>query len=193
MKRGSTALCAAIFVGLIASPAMAQVAEPRPNPDITRGEVANFDQYLDSHPKVARELVRDPRLVNNPQFLANHPGLQSFLAGHPGVREEIHESPGQFMYREGKFEWHERGEGYGITRGEVARFDNGYLDKHPEVAEALAKDPRLVDNQQFVASHPGLHEYLEDHPGIRTELKAHPDRFMGRERYYEHHVEPRHS
>ncbi len=187
MKRSSIALCAAIFAGLIAVPAMAQV-----NRDITSGEVANFDRYLDSHPKVARELVRDPQLVNSPQFLAAHPGLQAFLASHPGVREEIHESPGQFMYREGRYEWH-GDKGYGTTPGQVARFDEGYLDKHPEVAEALAKDPRLIDNQQFVAGHPGLHEYLENHPGIRAELKAHPDRFMGRERYYEHHVEPRHS
>ena len=144
MKKSSIGLCAAIFAGLIAAPALAQ------NTDITRGEVANFDKYLDSHPKVAQQLVSDPRLINNPQFLATHPGLQSFLASHPGVREEIHESPGLFMYREGRYEWH--GEhGYGITGGEVARFDNGYLDKHPEVAEALAKDPRLVDNQQFIA------------------------------------------
>jgi hypothetical protein len=185
MNKSSIALCALMFAALIA----AQV-----NRDITPGEIANFDRYLDSHPKVARELVRDPQLVNNPQFLARHPGLQGFLASHPGVREEIHESPGQFLFRENKYEWHERGEkGYGITHGEVARFDEGYLDKHPEVAQALGKDPRLIDNPQFVAGHPGLHEYLENHPGIRAELKAHPDRFMGRERYFEHHVEPRHS
>ncbi len=185
MKRSSTVLCAAIFAGLLASPAMAQV-----NRDITPGEVANFDQYLDSHPKVARELVQNPQLVNNEEFLEHHPGLRGFLANHPGVRDEIHESPGQFMYREGRYEWH--GKGYGITRGEVSRFDEGYLDKHPEVTDALAKDPRLVDNGQFIANHPGLHEYLENHPDVRTELKAHPDRFMGRERYREHH-EPRHS
>jgi hypothetical protein len=187
MKRSATMLYAAIFVGLLASPALAQV-----NRDITPGEVANFDQYLDSHPKVARELVSNPQLVNNEEFLEHHPGLRGFLANHPGVREEIHESPGQFLYREGKYEW--RGEKrYGITPGEVSRFDNGYLDKHPEVAEALAKDPRLVDNQQFVATHPGLHEYLENHPGIRGELKAHPDRLMGRERHYEIHGEGRRS
>jgi hypothetical protein len=181
MKRSLTVLCAAIFAGLLASPAMAQV-----NRDITPGEVANFDQFLDSHPKVAAELVKDPQLVNNQEFMEHHQGLRNFLANHPGVREEIRETPGQFMLREAKYEWHEGGEG--ITHGEVARFDAGYLDKHPEVAEALAKDPRLVDNSQFVASHPGLHEYLENHPGIRTELKEHPDRFMHREaRYNQRH------
>lgn len=28
---------------------------------------------------------------------------------------------------------------HGITRGEVSRFDSGYLDEHPEVASQLAR------------------------------------------------------
>jgi len=63
----------------------------------------------------------------------------------------------------------------------VTRFDNGYLDQHPEVAKQLAANPSLVDNGQFMASHPGLREYLEDHPTIRADLKQHPYKFMSRE------------
>ena len=67
---------------------------------------------------------------------------------------------------------------YGITGGEVARFDRGYLDEHPEVAQQLARDPRLVDNPAFRANHPGLDTYFANHPYVRTELQQHPDRFM---------------
>ena len=72
----------------------------------------------------------------------------------------------------------------GITGGEVARFDNGYLDEHPEVARQLAQDPRLVDSPQFRATHPGLDSYFANHPGVRTELQQHPDRFMSDEWRY---------
>jgi len=33
--------------------------------------------------------------------------------------------------------------------GPVGRFDNGYLDEHPEVAHQLGANPALVDNPQF--------------------------------------------
>jgi hypothetical protein len=71
---------------------------------------------------------------------------------------------------------------YGITGGEVARFDRGYLDEHPEVAQQLARDPRLVDNPVFRANHPGFDAYLANHRYVRTELQQHPDRFMTDER-----------
>ncbi len=59
----------------------------------------------------------------------------------------------------------------------VENTDN-YLNRHPEVAERLAKDPRLVDNQGFIDSHPGLHEYLQHHPRARREFRHHPYKFM---------------
>ena len=63
----------------------------------------------------------------------------------------------------------------------VTRFDNGYLDEHPEVAQQLAAHPALVDNPQFMATHPELREYFAQHPAVRADLKEHPYRFMARE------------
>ena len=73
----------------------------------------------------------------------------------------------------------------GITGGEVARFDNGYLDEHPEVARQLAHDPRLVDNREYLENHPGLREYLHNHPVARRDWKSHPFRYMTAERHYD--------
>jgi phage-related protein len=176
--RAAVLASAALMVGVAA----AQTAAPqnRDN-DITRTELRNFDTFLDSHPQVAKELQRNPALVNDPAYLAKHPGLQQFLAKHPGVREEIRENPQQFMNREHR--WDKNHEG--ITRGEVARFDEQYLDKHPEVAEQLAKNPKLIDNRDFVEDHPGLREYLAHHPEIREQLKKHPEKFMKKEAKYE--------
>jgi hypothetical protein len=177
MKTVITALSAMILVGTLGSVAMAQ-DEPGYNGDITRREVANFDHYLDRHPEVAERLTSNPRLINDPQFLANHPGLRSFLASHPGVREEIHESPGQFMRREGHYEW------VGEKAHPLANTDH-YLDQHPKVAQQLQQHPGLVDDPRYVANHPGLREFLATHPVARSEWKSHPNRFTKAENRYD--------
>jgi len=182
MKRAFTILAAAAFSGALCSAAIAQSA---PNRDITQPEIARFNHFLDNHPEVAQRLAANPGLINDPQFMANHPGLRGFLAKHPGVREELHETPGQFMYREGHYEWAHGGGPVAAAPGtgaeQVARFDNGYLDEHPEVARQLGADPALADNPQFLANHPGLDSYLASHPGVRQELQQHPYRFMSDE------------
>ena len=160
--------------------AFAQNAPATNDHDTTRGELDRFDNYLDSHPQVAKDLRQNPSLVNDPQFVNNHPGLKNFLATHPGVREETKENPQQFMNRERRFERN----GGDISRGELARTDN-YFDKHPEVAKELSKNPRLVDDPQYVANHPGLKDFLEDHPKVREDIKSHPNAFMKRYNKYE--------
>ena len=176
MKRALTTLTAAlIFSGTFGTAAMAQY--PAPNAGITRGEVARFDRgYLDEHPEVARELGRDPRLVDNPLFRANHPGLDAYLAAHPGVRTELQRHPDRFMTDEWRRERWEDGRG----PHPLANTDR-YLDQHPEVAQQLNANPRLIDNRQFVDSHPGLHEFLATHPDARQRLEIasvsiHPSR-----------------
>ena len=66
------------------------------------------------------------------------------------------------------------------SRRELAQFHE-FLDKHPEIAEQLRKDPSLADNQKFLQTHPALQTFLQDQPDIRAELKQHPDAFMRQE------------
>ncbi len=69
-------------------------------------------------------------------------------------------------------------------QADVKAFDQ-FLDGHPEVAKELRSNPSLVDDQQFVSSHPGLQEFLESHPNVRKEIKAHPEAFMNKENKYD--------
>jgi hypothetical protein len=148
----------------------------RQDHDVTRGELANMDHFMDSHPEIAEQLRKDPSLVDNKEFLASHPALQQFLADHPGVREEYKEHPNAFMRDEERFDHREDRDG-DVTRRELANMDQ-FLDRHPEIAEQLRKDPSLVDNKEFVANHPTLRQFLADHPGVREQYKEHPNAFM---------------
>ena len=158
--------------------------------DTTRGELARFDQFLDSHREIAEQLRKDPSLVNNEDFVKNHPDLQAYLQEHPGIREEIRENPNAFMHQEDRFDRHEDDRDRDTTRGELARFDQ-FLDSHREIAEQLRKDPSLVNNEDFVKNHPDLQAYLQEHPGIREEIRENPNAFMHQEDRFDRHEDDR--
>ena len=140
--------------------------------DITRQELALFDQLLDSHREIAEQVQRDPSLVNNDQFVKNHPALQTFMQQHPAVREELKENPKAFMHREAVYERHEDNR----MREERIHFDR-FLDGHREIAEQLRRDPKLINDEAYVKGHPELQTYLQDHPEFRETVRKDPDAF----------------
>src|ERR1700741_2816577 len=140
--------------------------------DITRQELALFDQFLDMHREIAEQVQRDPSLVNNDQFVKNHPALQTFMQQHPAVREELKENPKAFMHREAVYEPHEDNR----MREERIHFDR-FLDGHREIAEQLRRDPKLINDEAYVKGHPELQTYLQDHPEFRETVRKDPDAF----------------
>ena len=91
-------------IPLIATAQNAPAAVQPPDHDTTRAELRKFDGFLDRHPEVAEQLRKNPNLINNPKYMANHPQLRDFLEDHPRVREEVKENPRAFMNRERHFE-----------------------------------------------------------------------------------------
>ena len=65
--------------------------------DITRRDLARFDQFLDSHREIADQLRKTPSLIDDPQFLQSHPELNAYLQDHPSVKQEISQQPDTFM------------------------------------------------------------------------------------------------
>ena len=152
--------------------------------DLTRGELANMDHFMDSHPEIAEQLHKNPSLVNNKEFVENHPALQQFLAQHPELREEFKENPSAFMHAEQRFDQREDRRDHDLTRGELANMDR-FMDNHPEIAEQLHKNPSLVNNKEFVEGHPALQQFLAEHPELREEYKENPDAFMRQEQRFD--------
>ncbi len=172
------------------SSASSQESRTSPNSDITRQELARFDQFLDGHQEIAQQLRHDPSLVNDQNYVQGHPELQTFLQDHPGVREEIKENPNYFMRQENRYDRREDARDDNVRRQELARFDQ-FLDSHHEVSEQLRRDPSLVKNQEFLQSYPALQSYLEDHPTVREDLTRNPDAFMRQEERYDRREDAR--
>lgn len=70
-----------------------------------------------------------------------------------------------------------QGDEHGMDRGEVAQFDQ-FLDGHPEIAQDLRRNPDLVNDHRYVASHEELRDFLKDHPQVRRELKENPQALL---------------
>src|SRR5580700_10894694 len=160
-----------------------QNARPAHDSDITRQELARFDEFLDSHREISEQVRQNPSLVNNDQFVKNHPALQTFMQQHPTVREELKENPNAFMHREARYDRREDNR----TRDERVRFDR-FLDSHREIAEQLRKNPKLINDETYVKGHPELQTYLQDHPEFRETVRKDPDAFTrtDNDRYVRH-------
>ena len=167
-------------VGSQAVPPAPPAQYPGQDNDTTRREMASFDSFLDKHPEIAEQLRRNPSVVDDREYVNNHPELQAYLQDHPQVREELRENPRAFMRQENRFDRRDDD----ATRRELANFD-GFLDKHPEVAEQLRKNPALADNQEFLQNHPALQQFLQEHSGVREQLAQDPRIFMRHEDHFD--------
>jgi hypothetical protein len=152
--------------------------------DTTRGELASFDHFLDSHPELAEKLRQDPSLINNRKFVSHNHALRDYLKDHPEVREELKENPNAFMRQEQRFDRRDDVRNGDVTRSELANMDR-FLDSHPEISEQLRRDPSLVNDRAFVKNHPALQEFLEQHPGVREEVRENPNGFMHQEQRFD--------
>jgi len=142
--------------------------------DTTRRQLASMDRFLDSHREIAEQLRKDPSLINNRQWVENHPGLQEYLQAHPEVREEFKENPNAFIQAEMRYD---RREEQRNDRGEMESFGQ-FLSGHSTVAGQLSKDPSLANNKEFLATHPELGAYLKAHPGVSQQMATNPQAVM---------------
>jgi hypothetical protein len=67
--------------------------------DVSWRDVRRFEDFLDSHPRIAQRLRNNPDLVNDRQFLANHDELRDFLRDHPDLRRSLQANPYAFVER----------------------------------------------------------------------------------------------
>jgi hypothetical protein len=176
--------------------------------DLNRAQLASMDRFFDSHPEIAEQLRKDPSLVNDKKFMEHHPELQTYLRQHPAVSEEFQENPNAVLHQEQRFdrredrleqrgqgldrgrdfernEGFERNQGYGHNNNGFDRDDSRepasfgqFLGVHANIAAQVSKDPTLLNNKEFMATHPELQDYLKSHPAAQAQLQQNPQAFL---------------
>ena len=142
--------------------------------DLTRGELRNFHEFLENHPRIAQDLRNNPALANDRRWVTRRDELNDFLRDNPRIRRELRENPTRVMTWERNFN----------ARADLRKFDR-FLDSHPRVAERLRANPELIRDRRFVDNHYELQAFLRDNPDMRRELQARPHAFMDRVTRYD--------
>lgn len=87
-------------------PDLQKTAASNPNAVVNRAETSGLkdahhglnetDHYLSQHPEMAKQLAANPKLIDDPKFLAEHPGLDQELKTHPEIRQDAMQHPDLF-------------------------------------------------------------------------------------------------
>ncbi len=134
-----------------------------------------FDSFLQSHPDVASKVRTNPSLLSNSTYMSQHPELQSFMSAHPGVARVAQNNPQRLMAADQRF----RQSGYAVDREQMRGFDS-FMKNHPDIAQQVSKDPKLLTSQKYISGHPELQQYMKSHPGVANDLQKHPGYFLQR-------------
>lgn len=110
MKPGSTSFgwtrAGLLGIGLLLGSSLALAQDPAQTPPErtekqmdTQHAMHTWDEFLGQHPELREQLNNNPKLVNDPQFRAQHSDLQSFLGSHPGIEQGLKKNPDAMMKR----------------------------------------------------------------------------------------------
>ena len=77
-----------------------------------------FDNFMQTHPDVAKDVQGNPSLLSNSQYLAEHPELQSFMNNHPNLAKAAQNNPQRLMSVDQKF----RQSGMAVDRTQVKSY-----------------------------------------------------------------------
>ena len=161
--------------------------EPTFNFSVSSDDIARMDQFLEDHPKIARDMSKDPLLVANHHYLDHHHELREFFEEHVRVREAFAEDPRYFVPGNGfgasppplEIDAHQR-----LSNRDLAETET-FLLKHKDIAKQMRGNPMVVQDLNYLHHHGDLRAFLDQHPHIQTELDEHPRYFMRREEKFQ--------
>jgi hypothetical protein len=79
--------------------------------------------------------------------------------------------------------------GSAAYENDLAQFDT-FLDYHARNRADLMNNPKLIDDQSYLAKYPELGEYLQKMPNVRQEIRSNPQGFITHERTYQRQRDP---
>jgi hypothetical protein len=67
------------------------------NHDFDREGMASFRDFLGTHPRIAEDISKEPRLVRDHDYVQKNPDLDGYLKAHPDVRDRWTSDPENFV------------------------------------------------------------------------------------------------
>ena len=73
----------------------------------------HFGEFLGGHSNINEQLSKNPSLVKNQEYMANHPELKDYLNQHPDVRQGLMQNPETFVKSSQQFNTSNKNGTYG--------------------------------------------------------------------------------
>jgi hypothetical protein len=64
--------------------------------DIDTHKLKTWNDFANQHPKIAKDLAYQPKLINDDGYAKKHPELATFFSAHPDIRQAMVENPGNY-------------------------------------------------------------------------------------------------
>jgi hypothetical protein len=64
--------------------------------DLDMQHLQTWDEFANSHPRIASALAYKPSLISDEAYLGKNPELSAFFQAHPDIRDAMVENPGDF-------------------------------------------------------------------------------------------------
>ena len=155
-----------------------------------KSEMTTFEDFLDQHPAIAKQLEANPSLIRNKDYVQDHPELMAFLKDNAGMREALLDNPQAFIKgveadiaAEAKAGSPKpatmppsrapAGDNDGFSRGQIIALDK-FLDANPELAKELEANPSLIKSTSFITAHSDLASFLTNHPDLTEDWRENP-------------------
>jgi hypothetical protein len=147
---------------------------------LTDRQRRNWEEFLDEHRAVARDLANNPDLVNDTRYVHDHGALDEWLREHREAAAIIMANPSAYITRSSRSSEPEPDSGQPTAR-DIQSFEQ-YLDRNWEVADALYRDPELIKSRRFIRDNPSLDDWMRAHPTAARAIRERPQDYLWRER-----------
>jgi hypothetical protein len=140
----------------------------------------SWDNFLDDNRVIARDLSRNPDLMNDARYVRDHEALDDWLRENREAADIITANPSAYIARTSRPSEYDSDSGQ-PTASDLRSFEQ-YLERNWEVADALYRDPELVNDRRFLREHPSLNDWFRTHPAAAREIQARPQDYLWRQR-----------
>jgi len=165
-------LVAFVSLALVVGLAVAATAQQQTDKG-SAWQLKAFDEFLDQHPNIAQDVSKNPNVVNDQDYLSKHPDLQQFLAQHPDLKARLQDNPAAFMGQERAADKNQAGP----TNWQLKTFDE-FLEQHPNIRQDANKNHNVLKDQDYIAKHPDLKQFLDQHSDLKDRLLDNPAAFL---------------